>query len=59
MSRKLNDRENTVIQKLGEAWNEFNDLEIIHNDDASEFRALIHAAQNMIAARVVWSTREE
>lgn len=41
-----------VVNALSEAWNTFLQLPTEHADDTSEFRQLIHAAQDKILARV-------
>jgi hypothetical protein len=54
--------ERAVLAALADAWNRFIDLPLAHPDDRDEFRAAIHAAQNIVAYRVarrvdpdVWS----
>lgn len=40
-----------VLNNLGEAWNGFLKLPVMHNDDVDEFRRLIHACQEKVMAR--------
>lgn len=47
----MDDQENAVLDKLGEAWNEFVKLEVLHHADREEFMRAIHAAQNIVLAR--------
>lgn len=49
--RDLTKKEIMVLNALGQAWNLFLDLPIVHNDDYDEFRHTIHAAQALIQAR--------
>lgn len=43
--------ERTVIYHLVDTWNAFLKLPVVHADDATEFRQLIHAAQDKIFSR--------
>lgn len=45
------DSEEAVLNLLGEAWNAFNRLPVLHPCDQQEFMTAIHAAQNIILAR--------
>jgi hypothetical protein len=47
----LSKEEMKVLDRLVMAWNEFNDLKVLHPLDSSEFLKAIHAAQNIILAR--------
>lgn len=49
----LNDIEKIIIKTLGEAFNQYNDLEELHPSDRSEFIHAIHMAQNIIMSRAV------
>lgn len=44
--------EKDVIQELVQAWNAFLLLPVMHPDDTTEFRHLIHACQDKILSRV-------
>jgi len=46
-------KELMVVSHLVLAWNEFVELEILHQDDQDEFRRAIHAAQRIIMARPI------
>ena len=50
---KLTDKEKSVLQNLAQAWNEFLELPVQHEDDVDEFRLHIHALENAIACRLV------
>ncbi len=41
-----------VVNALAVAWNAYLELPIEHADDQTEFRALVHAAQDKVLARV-------
>ena len=43
--------EMSVLEKLGQAWNEFYALSTEHPSDPGEFTTAIHAAQNIVMAR--------
>lgn len=43
--------EREVLQILGEAWNKFAGLPVLHMADHTEFSAAIHQAQNIVLAR--------
>lgn len=43
--------EETVISRLVDAWNAFLRLPVEHADDCTEFRQLVHAAQDKVLAR--------
>lgn len=43
--------ERYVLDKLGEAFVAFRNLEQLHPHDLAEFTAAIHAAQNILLAR--------
>lgn len=43
--------ERTIVERLAEAWNLFNDLPQMHPDDRREFVTAIHQAQLIIAMR--------
>ena len=47
----LTDDENTVLTKLGEAWNAFLALPEQHADDVTEFRHALHRLQEKVLAR--------
>lgn len=49
--RAITSEEQQVLDLLGSAWNAFLKLEAIHPDDNPEFRAAIHAAQNIVLSR--------
>lgn len=44
-------QESATVMALAEAWNAFLRLPIEHQDDQTEFRQLIHAAQDKVLAR--------
>ena len=44
-------KEKIILNKLAEAWNEFLKLDIQNSDDITEFRYVIHFAQNIIMKR--------
>ncbi|MDK2757539.1 MAG: hypothetical protein KYX66_12465 [Blastomonas fulva] len=50
----MTEAEKVVLQSLVDAWNAYIHLPQEHGDDLDEFRAIIHTAQNHIAARSVW-----
>ena len=43
--------EQAVVLKLADAWNAFVELPLEHVDDHSEFRQIIHAAQDKVLSR--------
>jgi hypothetical protein len=43
--------EDEVLNLLGQAWNKFNELPILHHSDRGDFAYAIHAAQNIVLAR--------
>lgn len=47
----MTQKENLVVTMLAEAWNEFLLLPVEHNDDQTEFRYAIHAAQAIVLSR--------
>jgi len=47
----MTDQELKVLALTKEAWNEFIQLSVQHQDDHNDFRFHIHALQNMILAR--------
>jgi len=49
---RLTPEESACLGLLSQAWNVFVSLPIAHPDDHAEFRAAIHAAQNILAYRV-------
>lgn len=49
---KLTNDEARVLSLLAEAWNEFVRLEVQHPCDTAEFMTAIHAAQNIVMARL-------
>jgi hypothetical protein len=49
---KLSKQEKKVVNLLGEAAVKFGELPLEHPDDAREFALAIHAAQNIVLARV-------
>lgn len=55
----LTDAERALLNLLGEAWNQFCLLPAGHPSDASEFKAAIHAAQNIVAARLAMRMNPE
>jgi hypothetical protein len=40
-----------LVERLGECWNVFLALPVMHDDDRREFRTLIHHAQEKVLAR--------
>lgn len=48
----LTSQERLVVAKLVDTWNEFLLLPVEHDDDVTEFRRIIHAAQEKVLARV-------
>lgn len=46
------DAEKKTLEALAEAWHRFLQLDRQHPDEADEFRAAIHRAQDLIAVRV-------
>lgn len=58
--RDLNPLEQTIVDNLGEVWNQFNLLAALNEDDDKDFRYHIHSLQRMIMARpVIEKEREE
>lgn len=49
--------EREVLALLGQAWNKFLELPVLHTMDHQEFCHAIHAAQNIVLARA--GLREE
>ena len=49
---QITDEENEVMNLLGEAWNKFTALPVLHGSDKADFQYAIHLAQNIILARV-------
>lgn len=47
----MSEQELRVLNMLGEAFNEFQKLPVLHYSDLPEFVHAIHAAQNIILAR--------
>ncbi len=47
----LTDREQKVLDLLVEAWNEYQNLLILHPDHVEDFRHAIHEAQRLIMVR--------
>ena len=43
--------ERAVIDMLGEAWNAFMALQVLHADELPDFRKAIHDAQRIVMAR--------
>ena len=56
---ELTGDEAAVLVALGEVWNAFCLLPVQHPADAEEFMRAIHAAQNIVAARVAVRTDPE
>lgn len=52
MKNPLTPQEQKVMDLLAQARNEFNDLPTFHGSDNVEFMQAIHAAQNIVCARV-------
>lgn len=48
---KLTEKEQGIVCILAKAWNSFTELEVLHEDDASEFKFAIHAAQMLVLSR--------
>ncbi|MGR4892294.1 hypothetical protein ACIPPQ_14800 [Sphingopyxis sp. LARHCG72] len=40
-----------LVDRLGECWDDFLALPVMHSDDRREFRTLIHHAQEKVLAR--------
>lgn len=40
-----------LVDRLGECWDDFLALPVMHGDDRREFRTLIHQAQEKVLAR--------
>jgi hypothetical protein len=40
-----------LVERLGECWDDFLALPVMHADDRREFRTLIHHAQEKVLAR--------
>ena len=51
MTRDLNEAEIKVLNMLGECFNEYRALVVLHPCDLNEFMQAIHVAQNIILAR--------
>lgn len=49
--RNLTTEERSILDWLGECWNRFSQLTVLHPDDADEFRYAIHNAQNIVMQR--------
>jgi hypothetical protein len=53
--RDLSEKERAVVERLGEAFNEFRELNeeapAGHPDDLGEFKDAVHRAQNIVLAR--------
>jgi hypothetical protein len=54
--RDLTTDEKVVIQTLGDAFNEFQQLPEVHPWDSEEFMHAIHAAQSIVLARPALET---
>lgn len=50
MSRPTED-ERRLVDQLGDCWDAFLQLPVVHADARAEFRILIHRAQDMVLAR--------
>ena len=48
---KITKEENAIADLLGEAFNRFSKLPVVHDHDLPEFVLAIHSAQNIILAR--------
>jgi hypothetical protein len=51
MQRELTEQEDEALNMLGNAYWLFTQLPVLHADDRPEFKAAIHAAQNIILSR--------
>jgi hypothetical protein len=49
----LTEQEHKVVVSLGDSWNAYLKLPVLHSSDTSDFISAIHAAQNIILARAV------
>ncbi len=49
---EITEQENEVLNILAAAWNRFSALPVLHHADQDEMAKAIHAAQNIILARV-------
>ena len=53
--------EERLVGLLGEAWEMFLELPVIHGSDKEEFMRAIHAAQNIVLSRAAmkmsWNTK--
>jgi len=47
----MTEQEQKVLDISGELWKAFLELPVIHPDDRSEFKFLLHQLQNQILAR--------
>ena len=43
-----------ILEDLGAAWSRFQYLDVYHEDDVIAFRHAIHAAQNIVMARLAY-----
>lgn len=48
----MTEEEKIILNQLADVWNAFIKLEVLHECDRDEFCRSIHAAQNIIMARV-------
>lgn len=55
----LTKREARIFIMLGEVWDEYNELDVLHPQDKEEFAHAIHQAQNIVCARQVLKTPEQ
>ena len=46
----ISEKENDLVLKLGECWNDFLQLETYNQDDLNDFRKAIHDAQRIVMA---------
>jgi len=50
----LNIDESWIVDRLGEAWNDFLALPVYNQDDVDDFRKAIHDAQRIVLSRSGW-----
>ncbi len=53
MTNLLSVEELKIINALGDVWNSFVELAVVHSSDTSEFRQAIHKAQRIVMTRPV------
>lgn len=49
--RALNKKEESCVDRLTEAWNEYIELPALHADDLREFRDCIHRLEEKVMSR--------